>query len=72
MRITSTGAVQVGLALLRQHTLLDVNADTVRVQNRPHTSIASATGATGETAGTFQRIYVCTATNTGSGQPLYW
>ena len=62
MRIDSSGRVGVGTS--SPTTLLDVNADTVRVRTARTPASATATGATGEICWDASYIYVCTATNT--------
>jgi len=62
LRITSAG--NVGIGTTSPTTLLDVNADTVRVRTARTPASASATGATGEICWDANYIYVCTATNT--------
>jgi hypothetical protein len=62
LRIDSSGRVGIGTA--SPTTLLDVNADTVRVRTARTPASASATGATGEICWDASYIYVCTATNT--------
>ena len=54
----------VGIGTTSPTTLLDVNADTVRVRTARTPASASATGATGEICWDANYIYVCTATNT--------
>ena len=62
VRITSAGNVGIGTS--SPTTLLDLNADTVRVRTARTPASASATGATGEICWDASYIYVCTATNT--------
>ena len=62
MRLTSAG--RVGIGTTSPTTLLDVNADTVRVRTARTPASATATGATGEICWDANYIYVCTATNT--------
>ena len=62
VRVDSAG--RVGIATTSPTTLLDVNADTVRVRTARTPASASATGATGEICWDANYIYVCTATNT--------
>jgi len=62
LRITSAG--NVGINTTSPTTLLDVNADTVRVRTARTPASAAATGATGEICWDANYIYVCTATNT--------
>ena len=54
----------VGIGTSSPTTLLDVNADTIRVRTARTPASASATGATGEICWDANYIYVCTATNT--------
>ena len=54
----------VGIGTGSPTTLLDVNADTIRVRTARTPASASATGATGEICWDANYIYVCTATNT--------
>ena len=62
VRIDSSGRVGIGTS--SPTTLLDINADTVRVRTARTPASASATGATGEICWDASYIYVCTATNT--------
>ena len=55
---------RVGIGTASPTTLLDVNADTVRVRTARTPASATATGATGEICWDANYIYVCTATNT--------
>jgi hypothetical protein len=55
---------RVGIGTTSPTTLLDVNADTVRVRTARTPASASATGATGEICWDANYIYVCTVTNT--------
>ena len=61
MTLTPTG---LGIGTTSPTTLLDVNADTVRVRTARTPASATATGATGEICWDANYIYVCTATNT--------
>jgi hypothetical protein len=61
MRIAGS---RVGIGTTSPTTLLDVNADTVRVRTARTPASASATGAAGEICWDANYIYVCTATNT--------
>jgi hypothetical protein len=61
-RIDSSG--RVGIGTTGPTTLLDVNADTVRVRTARTPASATATGATGEICWDANYVYVCTATNT--------
>jgi len=61
-RIDSSGRVGIGTS--SPTTLLDVNADTVRVRTARTPASATATGATGEICWDANYIYICTATNT--------
>ena len=54
----------VGIGTTSPTTLLDVNADTVRVRAARTPASATATGANGEICWDANYIYVCTATNT--------
>ena len=58
------GSGNVGIGTTSPTTLLDVNADTVRVRTARTPASATATGATGEICWDASYIYVCTATNT--------
>ena len=62
VRIDSSARVGIGTS--SPSTLLDVNADTVRVRTARTPASASATGAAGEICWDANYIYVCTATNT--------
>ena len=62
LRIDSSG--KMGIGTTSPTTLLDVNADTVRVRTARTPASATATGATGEICWDASYIYVCTATNT--------
>ena len=62
MYINTSGNVGIGTS--SPTTLLDVNADTIRVRTARTPASASATGATGEICWDASYIYVCTATNT--------
>ena len=62
LRVNSAGRVGIGTS--SPTTLLDVNADTVRVRTARTPASASATGAAGEICWDASYIYVCTATNT--------
>ena len=62
LRISAAG--NVGIGTTSPTTLLDVNADTVRVRTARTPASASATGTTGEICWDSDYIYVCTATNT--------
>jgi hypothetical protein len=62
LRIDSSGRIGIGTSSAT--TLLDVNADTVRVRTARTPASATATGATGEICWDANYIYVCTATNT--------
>ena len=61
-RVDSSG--NVGIGTNAPTTLLDVNANTVRVRTARTPASATATGATGEICWDANYIYVCTATNT--------
>ena len=61
-RIDSSG--RVGIGTTSPTTLLDVNADTVRVRTARTPASASATGATGEICWDASYIYVAVGTNT--------
>ena len=63
-RVVVDSAGRVGIGTTSPTTLLDVNADTVRVRTARTPASASATGATGEICWDASYIYVCTATNT--------
>ena len=62
--VTIDSSGRVGIGTTSPTTLLDVNADTVRVRTARTPASASATGATGEICWDANYIYVCTATNT--------
>jgi hypothetical protein len=62
--VTIDGSQRVGIGTTSPTTLLDVNADTVRVRTARTPASASATGAAGEICWDANYIYVCTATNT--------
>jgi hypothetical protein len=62
LRIDSSGRVGIGTS--SPTTLLDVNADTVRVRTARTPASASATGDAGEICWDANYVYVCTATNT--------
>ena len=62
VRLDSSG--RLGIGTTSPTTLLDVNADTIRVRTARTPASASATGATGEICWDANYIYVCTATNT--------
>ena len=61
-RIDSNG--RVGIGTTSPTTLLDVNANTVRVRTARTPASASATGATGEICWDANYIYVAVGTNT--------
>jgi len=61
-RIDSAGNVGIGTS--SPTTLLDVNADTMRLRTARTPASAGATGAVGEICWDANYIYVCTATNT--------
>ena len=63
-RMTILAGGNVGIGTSSPTTLLDVNADTIRVRTARTPASASATGATGEICWDANYIYVCTATNT--------
>lgn len=58
------GSGNVGIGTTSPTTLLDVNANTVRVRTARTPASASDPGATGEICWDANYIYVCTATNT--------
>lgn len=62
LRISDAGNVGIGTS--SPTTLLDVNADTMRLRTARTPASASATGAVGEICWDANYIYVCTATNT--------
>ena len=62
LRIDGSGRVGIGAS--SPTTLLDVNADTVRVRTARTPASATATGDAGEICWDANYIYVCTATNT--------
>ena len=62
VRIDASG--QVGIGTSSPTTLLDVNADTIRVRTARTPASASASGGGGEICWDSNYIYVCTATNT--------
>jgi len=62
LRIDPVGRVGIGTS--SPTTLLDVNADTVRVRTARTPASATATGDAGEICWDASYIYVCTATNT--------
>jgi hypothetical protein len=62
LRLTDGG--NLGIGTTAPTTLLDVNADTVRVRTARTPASATATGATGEICWDANYMYVCTATNT--------
>jgi hypothetical protein len=62
MRITSTGNVGIGTS--SPTTLLDVNANSIRVRTARTPASAIAAGNQGEIAWDADYIYICTATDT--------
>jgi len=62
VRIDSAGNVGIGTS--NATTLLDVNADTMRLRTARTPASAGATGAVGEICWDADYIYICTATNT--------